>query len=226
MIQRFLYNTLKQGLDAIMDNPTLLDDIFSQYVLSPTEITDIKTWFAAKPPHVKHQYARVDDEFPLYSIVLGSERETDLFIGNDGLLVEVDGSGYIGEDDPDFGADLKASLWQHSFQIHCVSEHPDGTQYLYEVAKAVFLIANLDDFGFFQTHFSGLDLTPSLAYLPSHLFARVLEIQGKTEFERVVRDGLEKAFKVRGIHIDGGSPSDPGPVKTLVGVKYPDELDE
>ena len=220
MIQRFLGTTLQAGLAAIQSDLTLLDDVFQQFDLSATEQTAIRTWFGANPPGVKFQYARTDDKFPLYSIILGNEEETDLFIGNDGELIDASLGDYVGRDDPDFGSDVKSSLWQSTYQIWCCAEHPDGTQYLYEVAKAIFLSADLDACGLHSIKFSGMDLALASQYVPEHLFIRTFQIRGKSEFERLDRSArLRKAFKVEGIHIDKtGSPSDVGDVKTLVSV--------
>lgn len=221
MIQRFLFNVLSAGLSAIQADLDLLDDVFDQFGLSDTELTAIKTWFRENPPTVKHQYARTDDTFPLYSIVLGNEEESDLFIGNDGGLQVMD------DDDPDRGADVKSSLWQHTYDILSYSDHPDGTTYLYEVQKAIFLSADLADCGLHSYHFSGMDLSPATPYIPAHLFARIFSIRAKREFERIDRTtALGKAYKVGGIHIDrSGSPSDVGNVKTLVDVVSEDDLD-
>ncbi len=221
MIQRFLFDVLSSGLAAIQADLDLLDDVFNQYGLSAKELGEIKTWFKDNPPLVKHQYARTDDTFPLYSIVLSNEEETDLFIGNDGGLQVLD------DDDPDRGVDVKSSIWQHTFHILCYSEHPDGTTYLYEVAKAIFLTADLADCGLHTAYFSGMDLSPATPYIPSHLFARIFAIRAQREFERKDRTtAIGKAYKVGGIHVDRtGSPSDVGNVKTLVKVVSEDDLD-
>lgn len=213
MIQRFLFDVLKAGLDEIQDDLGILDDLFEQYGLPQTEIDAIRKLWTLKPPIVKHQYARTDDSFPLYSIVLADEQEAELYIGNEaGMITE--------RTSPDFGADIKSSIWQHKYHILCYSEHPDHTSYLYEVAKAIYIAASLFDCGLFDTKFSGMDLAPDPRYIPEHLFARQFTLVGNREFERLDRKSkLGKAFKVRGIHVDkSGSSSDVGGVKTLVTV--------
>jgi hypothetical protein len=217
MIQRFLFNIVKAGIEEISKDLNILDDIFSQFDMPQKELDAIRTLWEAKPPHVKHQYARVDDETPLYSIVLGNEQETDFYIGNDAATVTE-------PTDPDFGADIKSSIWNHTYHTLCYSEHPDHTSYLYEVLKAIYIAAKLDDCGVFDARFSGMDLAPDPRYIPEHLFVRQFTLAGKREFERLDRASkLGKAFKVRGIHLDSsGSPSDVGGVKTLVTVGIPD----
>lgn len=226
MIQRFLGKVLSAGLAEIQADLTLLDDVFEQYGLSATELTAIREWFQAHPPSVKFQFARTDDVFPLYAIVLGGEEESGLFIGNDGTAARFDGEGLIGPDDPDFGLDIKSSVWSHTYQVLCCSSgHPDGALYLYEVAKAIFVSANLSECGLHSTKFSGMDLSHATEYLPENIFIRVFQIKGEREFERLDRGSrVGKAFRIEGLHIDKtGSPSDVGGVQTLVTVTTEDD---
>jgi hypothetical protein len=121
MIQRFLYTVLKNGLDQIAADPTLLEDLFKDnYQLSNTEMDSIKTFFENNPIALKHGYAHVEDKFPLMTIVLGSEGENEKYIGYDAGQVE-------DPDDPDFGADCKSSMWKHTYHILNYAEHPDVT---------------------------------------------------------------------------------------------------
>lgn len=211
MIQRILFDTLKQGVDAIVADPSLIDLIFEDYDLSATEIDAIKTLWAAKTPTVKHQYAHTDDDLPIYSLILQNEQEAELFIGDDGGLIEV-------ATDPLHGADVKVSNWDHTYQIWIYTEHPDHTIYNYEIAKAIFITANLGLSGLFRLHYSGGDLPIDPRYIPAHMVVRHFTVKASAEFRRVDRDSrLGKAFRVEGIHLDkSGSASDVGDVKTLV----------
>ncbi len=139
MIQRFIFSALKNGIEQITEDVTLLELLFEElFLLEPTEVAKIKTLWAAKPPKVTHGYAPKDTEPPLYSVTMQSESESNTFLNNDGKMV-------TDPEDPDFGADVKASIWTHVFQIHCFTEHPDVTTYYYEVAKSI-LLANTDFF--------------------------------------------------------------------------------
>jgi hypothetical protein len=100
MIQRFIFSALRQGVNAITEDLTLLEQVFENYELAEGEIESIKTNWSAKPPTARHGYARPDDEFPLFSLVLTEEREVETVIGDDGGIVE-------DPDDPLFGADIK-----------------------------------------------------------------------------------------------------------------------
>jgi len=205
MIQRFLYTTIKTGFEQLRDKPELVDDVFDQYDFSDTEIAAIKTSLTEKFPEIKHQYARMDDTFPVISIVLGNEEESDHYIGD-----------YALQDDD--GTETISSIWSHSYDCLVYSEHPDHTSYLYEMLKAILISAPLYDCGLHKTHFHGGDLPPDPRYIPAHLFVRKFTLSAEREFERIDRASrLNKAFQLRGIHIDkSGSPSDVGGVKTLV----------
>lgn len=222
MIQRFLFLALQDGIAQISADLTLLDDLFAElYELDPTEVASIKTHFAAKPPKVIHGYAPRNVEPPVFSIVLMNEGESATFLNNDALQI-------CDPDDPDFGADVKASIWQHSYHILTYTEHPDVTSYYYEIAKSI-LLASTDFFverDLFDIQMSGQDLMPDPRYIPEHLFARRMVFNCDRQFRRVDRASKAgKAFKVAGIHIDeSGSPSDVGGVKTLVEPISPEDL--
>lgn len=213
MIQRLLYTRLKEGIQVILEDPTLLDQLFLDlFELSTEEVEGIKTAFASKTPSVIHGYARAESDFPLYSIVLGNERETDTYLSDDAGMID-------DPEDPLFGTDRYSSIWESTFNILCYTEHPDLTVYYYEIAKSI-LISSPDftDWGVIDYSMSGMDLMPDPRYIPEHLFVRQLNFDAKYEFLRLGhKSRLGKAFKVRGIHVDkSGSPSDVGGVKTLV----------
>lgn len=212
MIQRYLYDTLKQGVQEILGEMSIIDDIFRvNYCLEQSEVDSIKTAFQANPPNVIHHYARSESEFPLWSVVLESEEESEHYIGDD--------AGMIDEpDDPLFGADRIASIFTHHYAILTYTEHPDLTLYYYEIAKAILVVAPLKSQGLFNTHLSGMDVMPDPQYIPEHLFVRKMRFSADREFERIDKDSkLGKAFRVEGIHVDSsGSPSSVGGAKTLV----------
>jgi len=216
MIQRYLYSILKTGVQAILDDPRILDDLFeADYVLEKTEVEAIKELFAAQGLTVINGYARGDTKFPAVAVILGDEREAETFLG--------DSAGQVLEDDdPLYGADIETAIWEYTFNILIITEHPDSTLYYYEIVKSI-LLAGLDSLSddpenMFEYKMSGAELAPDPRYLPEHLFARQLTFAAQREFQRVRRDSLlVKAFALRGIHIDSsGSNSDVGGVQTLV----------
>jgi len=212
MIQRLLYKRLIEGVAKFKAQPELFDKLFGDlFELDPPEIAAIKMAFAAKPPHVIHGYARSESEFPLYSIILSGERETDHYLSDDAGMV-------MDTDDDDFGADRLSALWESTFQILCYTEHPDLTVYYYEIAKSILIVSDFFTYGILDFDMSGMDLNPDPRYIPEHLFVRQLTFRAKYEFERIDEGSkFGKAFKVAGIHVDkSGSASDVGPVKTRV----------
>lgn len=211
MIQRFIFSAIRDGINAITADPVILEQIFENYELDEDEVESIKTLWSSKPPIVRHGFARSDDEFPLFALVLVNEREVDTVLGDDGGIVE-------DPEDPLYGADIKTSFWEHNYDILVYSEHPDATLYWYEVVKSIMLEAGFYDVGIYDLMLSGGDIMPDPEYIPGHLFVRRLNLKASREFKRIVHTSrLGKAFQVSGIHIDrSGSPRDPGPVKTLL----------
>lgn len=211
MIQRFLFAALRQGIEAITADPVLLEAIFENYELAEEEVASIKELWAREPPNVRHNFARPEDTFPLWALVLADEREVTTILGDDAGIVEE-------EDDPLFGADVKSSFWSHHYEILIYTKHVDATLYWYEVAKSILLEAQLHNFGIYDLMLSGADVMPDPKYIPTHLFVRRLAVKANREFRRIIHASrIGKAFKVRGIHVDkSGSLTDPGAVKTLV----------
>jgi len=214
MIQRYLFTALQQGLAAIALDPTILDELFSNlYALDSPELIAIKKFFVETPPTIYHGYARTDYQFPLYSIVLKREGESQMFIGDEaGIITD--------EDDPEYGSDAHAAIWKHQYDVLCVAKHPDASLYLYEVAKAIILEAfpYLIDQNIWAIKVSGSDLHPESDYLPAYLFTRVLTFECEHEFNQtIIGSKLGKAFRVTGIFGDeGGTLAEVGGVKTLV----------
>ena len=221
MIQRFIFDALQDGVEQISSDLTILDQLFREvYDLSDTELDAIKTFWANEgdddkrgPPKVIHGYAPRDVKIPVYAIVLESETESLTWLNNDSGQVE-------DPNDPDFGADIKGSIWNHRYGIHIYHEHPDVTTYIYEIAKSILLASFefFNDQGMFDIDVSGADMVPDPRYIPEHFFGRKLTFACQRCFTRIDRDSAqEKAFKVSGLHIDrGGSSSDVGGVKTLI----------
>jgi len=216
MIQRILYRAVEAGLTYFKENPDAFHTLFGDnYGLSETEVAAILQWFNDKPPKVFHGYARADQTPPFVSIVLADERETDSVIGDDAGMIS-------DEEDPDFGCDEYTAFWAHNYQLLCITEHPEATQYLYEVVKDIILEAKPTFIpeGIYDLQVSGAELMPDSRFIPENWFLRQLNLACKRELLTVKKGtGAGKAWQVGGIHVDkSGSPSDVGGVKTLVTV--------
>jgi len=215
MHERLLYRVLTAGVSLLKTDNAMMEDLFlREEGLDPAEVEAIKTFWADQTPTVHHSYPRRDFTPPFYSIVLGNENESGHFIGED--------AGMISDpEDPNYGQEELASEWKHTYQIFCVTEHPDATIYTYQAAKYIFASAHdlLAGEGFYEMHLGGMDLAPDPRFMPEHWFVRQLSLEFKAEFARLDKtSALGKAWKVGGIHIDrAGAPGeDTGDVKTLV----------
>jgi len=220
MIQRYLIDLLQDGFDAIVADPIILEDIFLEnYGLAGEEVAAIKTFFAAHPVSLVNGYSRQDNKYPAIAITLGSESESQTVLGDDGGMV-------MDENDENFRCDINTAIWEHTYFLTVISEHPDTTAYYYEIAKTILLagLEQLIEKGLASIKVSGEELLLDPAYMPEHLFLRRIIFSCERELQQINRDSrLFKASRVEGIAVDkSGSPSDVGGVKTNVTVYFAD----
>jgi hypothetical protein len=221
MIQRYLIDLLQEGFDAIVADPLILEDIFLEnYGLSDAEVAAIKIFFAAHPIVLVNGYSRQDNRYPAIAVTLGSEGESQTVLGDDGGMV-------MDESDKYYHCDINTAIWEHTYFLTVISEHPDTTAYYYEMAKAILLagLEQLTEKGLASIKVSGEELMLDPAYMPEHLFLRRIIFYCERELQQISRDSrLTKAFRVSGIAVDkSGSPSDVGEVNTNVSIYYDGE---
>jgi hypothetical protein len=85
VIERLLHIVLRAGIRDTLADPSLLEDLFrKQWDLTSEEIADIRQFFEENPPSVNHGYPREGAQFPGLFVVLGSEREEELVLGDEG----------------------------------------------------------------------------------------------------------------------------------------------
>lgn len=214
MIHRYLYDILTNGIQAITDNPLILDELFQDnYVLVSDEAASIKEYFIAKGLNIYNGYPRQDSVFPAVNIILGEEGEEEEVIGDSGGII-------TDETDPNYRSDIFTVIWGHTYRLLISTEHPDVTAYYYEIIKFVMLegIHILIDDGCLNFQLSGNELAPDPRYLPEHLFARQLVFKCQREFQRIDKvSKMYRAVSISGIHVDKeGSLRDVGDVKTNV----------
>lgn len=208
MIHRYLYDAVTAGLAALVQSPEMLEDIFNWgYSLEASEIAALKTHFLAHPPTVVNGYARQDTQFPAIAIILGRESQTEEYIGEYAGSVDT-------EDHEAYRSDIHGGIWQASYNLEIYAQNPDVVLWYYEIVKEILIAAHafFTEKGMFGMKISGSDMAPDPAYLPEHLFGRQLVFDCSFEYEIIDRASrLEKAFAIRGVHLDStGSPSDPG----------------
>lgn len=220
MIQRYLIDLLQEGFDAIAAEPLILDDIFrDNYGLELEEVAAIKEFFAAHPVTLVNGYSRHDNKYPAIAITLGNEGESEIPLASDGGSID-------DPEDPDYRCDVDSVIWEHTYFLTVITEHPDITAYYYEIAKTILLagMGTLVEKGLASIRVTGQELMLDPTYMPEHLFLRRISFYCERELMRTNRASkLHKAFKVGGIAVDkSGSPSDVGEVNTNVFPYYDD----
>lgn len=209
MIHKKIYTTIEDGIDTITRNPDIINIIFErQYGLTKGEVSKIREYWAASPPTVKHGFASAEPKFPMYSIVLGDEHETEHFLAND--------AGFV-EDGEYKGADTESVIWDLTYQLMTWAEHPDVTAWYYEILKEIIVAAvpTYNEEGIFTVTLRGNDLQPDPRYIPEHLFVRQLTFNCQREFIRINTDSLFTKFnKVGGLYVN--SETDPVDVAEVI----------
>lgn len=208
MIERLIYTALKDGISDLEADPDRLELIFKEYYgLSDTEVAKIKEYFIANPPNVIHNYARENNEFPLYAIILQNENETVKVLNDFGGMVDLDDARFMG-DASLAGADFSGSIFSYSYDIITYAKLPDVALYYYYLAK-YFMIKERPFFvenSLFDLNLGGSDLAPDPRYMPAFLFARTLRFSCQREMN-VIGDPVVRGDKVDGVHIRGGAPT-------------------
>lgn len=223
MLERFVYRAISDGIAYVTANPeTLLEFFRDEALLGEDEAVQIRDWFIANPPSVIHGYAKRDAKFPLYAITLTSERQSQGFIGDEGGF-------HDDPDDPEFGADDWAAIWEYNINVITYAQHPDVTLYLFHLLKHFLIAAEplfKNDGDYFDINYSGTDMVPDPATTPAGLFLRRLQFTAKRQYTQpVIGSKLGRAWKVQGVHVDrsGAEGRDVGDVKTNVTVRTADD---
>jgi len=162
----------------------------------------------ARPPSIVHGYARTGGPFPCYALTLGSERESQAYLGQDGLVLDDDGFRYL---DPETGeiVDPKVRRVEYTFNILVMADNPDVTLWYYHLLKRI-ILSSAEDFLESDMEVpivSGADLAPDPRYLPHDIFARQLTLV--IEGEECWTEALEGfASIISGIAIDDSGQSE------------------
>ena len=217
MIERILFNAIKNGIDGINADPDEITAIFQKvHGLEPEEAQKIRDLWAQKPPELHHGYARTDSNFPAYFITLTGENESENWLGNESMQFLDD------EGSPDYGSFVRGAIWTHTFNVLVYAQHPDVCLYMYQVLKAIFIAQDpyLRNCGLLKLRYSGSDMAPDQTWMPAGLFLRRFTVEAQSEYNQITPDADGRAWKVAGIHIDSqGAPGESvGGVKTLVTV--------
>ena len=205
MLGRSVYRLIKTGIEAIEADTSILDELFRDvHALGATEVDAIKKFFVAKGANIAMGYSPIQaDDEPQIIILLGNEQQTDFYF-------DESGGSCSDPNDLDYRMDYQATNWAHSYRLIIVTGHGDITDYYYEIVKSILLggLPYILEEGGQDLAISGFDLAPDERYLPTHLFARQLELKINAEYKAVKPlSGLQKAFKLAGLYVDkGGAP--------------------
>lgn len=218
MIDRFLYTAIETGLADITADINLIDDIFGQFELPTAELEAIKTYYAANPIQLVHNYPRRNLKPPIVAIVLESESEETHFLADDAPPV-------IGV--PAFeGVEISSALFRARYGVHVITELPDVTRYLFEILKTIMFRNEgfFADRGIHNIQIGGQDLALDPQFSPENYFIRKLTFQATYEFCEFDRDPQGRFTSIDGLFVDSsGSSGDVGDVQTLITVGNPEE---
>ncbi len=205
MIERLLHIVLRAGIRDTLADPSLLEDLFrKQWDLTSEEIADIRQFFEENPPSVNHGYPREGAQFPGLFVVLGSEREEELVLGDEG-------------DDTEEGEDTFYAVFTGDYNILVCTSNADATLAYYHLAKLWMMrgLSFLKAHNGLSVEFSGADLQPDPSYFPAVLYARRLTLTIRNDHVSVVA-APHRAFTVRGIHVDDAGTGTVGSVVARV----------
>ena len=232
MIERIIYTAIEQGLAVLNADPRAISDLFKgQLGLAQAEAEKIRLlWVDDQAetdeskrrfiPSLNHGYPHGEVDFPGFFITLTSEGEETHFLGDE--------TGQYLDDpsDEDYGSPIVGSIWEQTTTILVVAQHADVTVYLYQLLKAILVSqdAFIKSCGAIKAHYSGGDMAPDKSWTPAGFFVRRMTINTSTEYNVVVPDGMGRAWKVAGIHLEAsGAPGElTGGVKTLVTIAEED----
>ena len=176
--ERVLLGVLRTEIDRLSKDKSELERFFSHFFDPLTDKNERDSWvnnFTRRPPKVVLGYPRTSSEFPCFSIVLESERQTQEALGL-----------YLGQSLEEEGGDTSfeylGAMFEQTLGVYIYAEHPDVCIYLYQFAKSVFLGANetLLCCGLIDPMYSGGELAPDEGYLPENMFVRVLRVTLKS----------------------------------------------
>lgn len=218
-VERLIYTALADGMAALQRDPRQLDILFRNGGLDRSEAAVLRAAFLLKSPMVVHGYPRQDSAFPLFAIILGDEKESQLFLDDSGGLLSPEEAQLLGVPG-EVGADVRTSVYTHEYNIWTVTYAPDETIAYYAIAK--YLLSRKRPFfhqeGIHKVQFSGGDYAPDGRYIPAELFVRRLTMTCESEERFVDPDtGEGLIHSVDGIFVDDGSDQERiGKVETLV----------
>lgn len=222
MIERILFNAIQNGIERLTADPSIIEDMFVEiHGLEASEAAKIRAHWEEHIPDLHHGYARTDSDFPGFFIVLTGENEAQHWLGEEPAQFLDDPA------DNRYGAPINGSIWKSNFNVLVYAQNPDECLYYYQILKFILIQqdAYLKECGLLFVHYNGGDMAPDQSWMPAGLFLRRFTLDVQSEYNQITPDGVGRAWKVAGIHIDAsGAPGeDVGGVQTLITVTDPRE---
>ena len=188
-----LFDTLTLGLGLLTD--TVEAGTIDSYVrrifhnVDTAKRAQIVKFFAETEVSIKQNFPQDAKAFPGYVILLTADEQAQ-FVGDQGGSAE-----YVGDtESPLFKSETNAEQWTTTLGVGCLSEHPEETIWLYQLAKWTLsaqrrLLAQ--QFGLMQ-RLSGRDLGFEKIYMPRFVYRRDLYWNvGYLQWDAEVRNPVE-----------------------------------
>lgn len=211
IFEQVLAEGLTGMLAALLANPSQIDDIFGES-MSATMLADLQAFILREKIHVVQPYPRSPAELPCYAIMVASDAEKLVGLGEE--------AGEPVVPDPDESLILypTGSVWHATYRITCWHDNAQGVRYLYYLARyfCQAFRATLQTAGLSNVTYAGGDLQPKPEWFPSVVFGRAVEVSGDYDAIVMVPD-------TRLVAIDSAATvNDPVwmPGRTLIAEKY------
>jgi len=162
---QLLVEVLKEGFAALALAVNGIDKLFAG--LSVAERTQIKYFITNSNYDIREGYPNQPGKVPMFSVVLGSEQETEQPIG-----------GTIEDAEEEDGFDEEYGTWmQGTYMILCMADNANVVAWMHALVKYL-LLANrslLDEFGYVNQRLAAGDLQPDAQYQPPYTFTRIAQ---------------------------------------------------
>lgn len=222
MFERRLKTMLEAQLALMVAEPTRMQIFLESQcgLTEPSEVALLMEAFTQAPVKVYLEMAQITEVFPSYSIVLGEENEDTTRLDDfGGLLPDIEANAIGHSEATD--APYRGAIYRRSYDIYVHGTHPDITIVAYEFLKMLILFAKnaMAGTGFLLGNVSGkgIDPIPRDETGANFIFRRILTLSGYEMFEAIDAGTIFGEFEtLEGMHVEGGSPTVPEGVRTLI----------